>query len=112
MQIPIQKSEEVQEVATGITGVTARKSGNIVTLVIAPSAITVSSASWHPLGTLPQELRPSMNLRFTGFDNSAETYAASPVLPFTISASGAVSVYFFRDKLTMTPHASVTYITN
>lgn len=112
MKIPMQMGG-AEAVATGITGVTAYKNGNIATVIFAfPNAITVSSQGWHVLGTLPQELRPSTALRFVGFDNSATSYATSPALEYLIYTNGDVAVYFYNDKLKMNPHGTVTYITD
>lgn len=102
----------VREVATGITGVVARKSGHVVTLAVTVGNITASNPGWYALGTLPQELRPPMQIRFAGFDNATSSYKINTAIPFVIYTSGVLSVYFFSDKLTAAPHGTITYITD
>lgn len=100
------------EVPTGITGVKAYKCGHVVTLIVTPSSTTASSAGWYTIGTLPSQLIPKDNMRFSGFDNGANRYASSPAIPIFINATGNIQVYFFNDHLTMQPFGMITYLTD
>lgn len=100
------------EISTGITNVTAYKCGHVVTLIISPSRITVSSAGWYTIGTLPSELKPVANMSFACFNNEANRYAASPAIPFAVLNNGTLRVYFYSDQLTMQPFTAITYLTN
>ena len=99
------------EVPTGITKVKAYKCGHVVTLIIFPSSITASTG-WYTIGTLPSQLIPKDNTRFSGFDNGANRYASSPSIPFLLDPSGKLQAYFFSDHLTMEPFATITYLTD
>ena len=99
------------EVSTGITGVKAFKCGHVVTLVVTPSSITASTG-WYTFGTLPSQLIPKDNTRFSGFDNGANRYASSPSIPILLDTNGKLQAYFFSDHLTMQPFGTITYLTD
>lgn len=100
----------VQSVSTGITGVAAKKCGHVVTLYVAVTSITASGEGWYTIGTLPQEIRPSMMLRYAVFDNAATSYKTNTAIPIEISKSGVLQAYFFSDKLKAQPQGALTYL--
>ena len=80
-------------------------------MMIALNSTTFTGSGWQLIGVLPQELKPSIAIRFAGFDNTASSYADASVVSLQLASSGNLSVYFFGDKLTMQPIATITYIT-
>lgn len=70
-----------------------RKSGRIVDITIASSAISDYN-KWITLGTLPEGYRPIVEQYFTGYDNSANTATLQKVaLEMQIKTTGEVQVW-------------------
>ena len=107
----IKKENKPFEVDTGISGVTAWKSGNMVTLII-NCPVSNTTSGWKEIGVLPEELRPPFNyLYFSGYDNNANSYNANFVQDCSVTSAGRLNVYLFPDKLSIRIGASVTYPT-
>ena len=113
MQDAIAQSTAVEDVTVGVSGVTAHKMGKLVQLTSAGATITASSAGWVDVFTIPNDIRPAdANLYFSGVDNNASTYAASPAINMRINRSALkVQAYAYSDKLSFSPRFCVTYFT-
>ena len=109
----IAQSTAVEDVDVGVSGVTAHKMGKLVQLTSAGATITASSAGWVDVFTIPTDIRPAdANLYFSGVDNNASTYAASPAINMRINRSALkVQAYAYSDKLSFSPRFCVTYFT-
>jgi len=103
--IPVKSATEI---STGITGVKAWVSGNVVTLKIAiNTSITTTTAGWKELGTLPDRLMPPVIIYFPGYDNLSSNRQTG-LLQLAINASGIITVYLFANE-SARPYATVTY---
>lgn len=103
-------SNNVKQVATGISGVSALKSGNKVQLWLwLSNSLTYTGPGWQTLGILPASIRPHSTFRFVAFDNQAPTYSNSPAIPMQVNSSGGLQVYVFSDKLSFQPMGGVEY---
>lgn len=110
MKIPMQMGG-VQEVATGIDGVTAYKCGKVVTVILNPaSKITATGEGWKNIGTLPAELRPDTVVIFAGMDNAATGFSNSIAVAMSIEPTGIFKVWFWSGHLSQRPAGTVTYI--
>lgn len=97
-----------KSVITGIEGITAYKNGKTVMLYL---ALEVPSGSgYYTVGTLPEELRPGLNLVFVGYDNNVSAQGANTVIDFSVSADGSVNAYRFSDKSSYALRATITYL--
>lgn len=100
-----------KNIATGIEGVSAEKYGRIVILrVIATSPITLSSAGWATVGTLPSEVRPISQIYGVFYDNNASSHATNTLIDGRIQNNGDVAFYLFNDKLSVKPMGFFVYI--
>ena len=100
----------VEEISTGISGVTAYKVGKVVTLIVVISNMSTTINGWNDIGTLPASLRPPVELYFSGIDNlSASLTTNSSQLRIR---NGVLQVYAFTGQSPMSPYATITYITN
>lgn len=107
----ITKANKPFEVDTGISGVTAWKSGNMVTLGIY-CIVSDTTSGWKELGVLPKELRPTItNIYFSGYDNNVSSYSTNVVQDCSVTKYGSLNVYLFPDKLGLRLSATVTYPT-
>lgn len=101
-----------RSVATGISGVTAYKTGNLVTLSCMYNTVisnSGSSGAWIQVGTLPSVLRPAVEMHFVGFDNqSSANSRANMALQIKITTAGVISIYLFAGE-SAKPHFTVTY---
>lgn len=76
--------------STGITGATAKRSGNVVSLDINVT-LTSTGVGWVALdANLPSSLRPLANFYCTLFDDTN----GKAIEGMISSASGAISIYF------------------
>lgn len=99
-------------VNTGISGVSAVKSGNMVTLAIACS-VSDTTAGWKQLGVLPEELRPAFSvILFCGYNNNAGSYNTNVVQDCQVLSTGELDVYLFTNTLSINVRATVTYPTS
>lgn len=98
------------EVDTGISGVTAWRSGNMVTLNIA-CPVTDTSPGWKTIGTLPLSLKPDTTLFFCGFNNDEYSYNTSVVQSCRVVHNGEIGVYLHTDHLDINLRATITYST-
>lgn len=113
LQGALAQSTAVEDVTVGVSGVTAHKMGKLVQLTSAGATITASSAGWVDVFAIPNDIRPAdANLYFSGVDNNASTYAASPAINMRINRSALkVQAYAYSDKLSFSPRFCVTYFT-
>ena len=109
VQGAIEEVVTTSTVDTGITGVIARKCGNVVQLTISGN-ITASTAGWVTLGTLPVGLRPNMNYLGAAFDNNMASFASSSYTNLNITTTGEIKIWMFSDKLSLVTAVSVTYL--
>ena len=107
----VKKATKPFEVDTGISGVTAWKSGNMVTLFIA-SQVTNTTAGWKTLGTLPASLKPAAQIIFCGYNNSTNSYSTNVVQDCMLGMNGLLSAYLFSSNLSIELRATVTYPTS
>lgn len=91
------------------SGITAYRSGRVVTLVISATA-TSSAAGWKIIDTIGERFRPPLETYFVGYNNSDKSSNNSRPLMMDVMPTGDVRVYLFSDKLTVAPRATVTYI--
>lgn len=106
----IEKATKSFQVDTGISGVTAWRSGNMVTLSIS-CPVTDTSSGWKTIGTLPLSLKPYMTLFFCGFNNDAESYDTNVVQDCRLIHNGEISTYLYTDHLNINLRATITYST-
>lgn len=108
----VKKATKPFAVNTGINGVSAVKSGNMVTLVIS-IPVSDTTGGWKELGVLPEELRPALStVYFCGYNNNAASYNANVVQDCYVLSSGQLDVYLFSNTLSINVRASVTYPTS
>ena len=108
----VKKETKPFAVNTGISGVTAVKSGNMVTLLIAKE-VTDTTGGWKELGVLPEELRPVFTLvLFCGYNNNASSYNTNVVQDCQVLSTGQLDVYLFSNTLSVNVRATVTYPTS
>lgn len=107
----VKKATKPFEVATGISGVTAWKSGNMVTLEIA-SSLSDTTAGWKTIGTLPVSIRPVGLIVFCCYNNSASRYSDNTVIDTMLAQNGLLSAYLFSDALNVDIRGTVTYPTS
>lgn len=102
----------VKEISTGITGLTAYKCGKVAMLRYY-GTITATSEGWFNIGNLPDSLKPILPVESIAIDNNASSFSSTHYSSLRINRSdGSVTVYMFRDKLSLNAIFSVTYITN
>ena len=96
---------------SGITGVEATKSGNVVQLYFYMNTVsTATQGGYVSLGFLSAKFRPAHNIATLIYDNSVSTRDKSPIF-ITINAStGAVSWYATGAGDKCAPRGVVTYI--
>ena len=106
--------ETVKAVNTGISGVTAYKTGRVVTLIISiDPGVTAESFGWYNLGTLPQELQPINNLCFPAYDNNAEQKINQFTHAMFLHTNCRLNFYAYKDHLSNNkPVTVVTYLTS
>lgn len=107
----IKKANKPFEVDTGISGVTAWESGNMVTLDIA-CQVADTSSGWKTIGTLPVSLRPTTEQYFTGFDNNAQSNNTNFVQSCRAIRNGDIGMFLYSDNLDVALRATVTYPTS
>lgn len=108
----VKKATKPFAVNTGISGVSAVKSGNMVTLVVA-CPVSDTTSGWKQLGVLPEELRPvSSVVYFCGYNNDTTSYNANVVQDCDVLNTGALNVYLFSNMLSINVRATVTYPTS
>ena len=108
----VKKETKPFAVNTGISGVSAVKSGNMVTLMIAKE-VTDTTGGWKELGVLPVELRPALSLvLFCGYNNNAGSYNTNVVQDCQVLSTGQLDVYLFSNTLSVNVRATVTYPTS
>ena len=99
------------EINTGITGVRAYKVGRLATLHITPGSISTQANSWTVLGALPNSLKPIDNyVAFNGYDNNATSLQTNTTQLRIYN--GSLQVYAFSGQTSISPFATVTYVTN
>lgn len=106
----IKKANKPFEVDTGISGVTAWKSGNMVTLDIA-CQVADTSQGWKTIGTLPVSLRPTTLQFFSGFDNNATSHNTNFAQSCRVVINGDIGMFLYSDNLDVALRATVTYPT-
>lgn len=92
------------------SGITAYRSGNVVTLVIVAETITASSAGWKTIGSIGERFRPPIGIYSAGYNNSDTSWNNSRPLMLAITTAGNVNAYLFSDKLSVIPRATITYV--
>lgn len=91
------------------SGITAYRSGNVVTLVVSAS-VTASAAGWKTIDTIGEKFRPPTQEYAVGYNNNDSSWNASRPVMMAVSTVGNVNVYLFSDKLTVAPKATITYV--
>lgn len=74
--------------------------------------VRASSTGWYDIGTLPSELRPSEDLRFTYYDNN-QLDPTKLILEGMLKSTGVLRVYIFSDLVNkdIVPTGVLTYFT-
>ena len=107
----VKKETKPFAVSTGITGVSAIKSGNMVTLTI-NVPVSDTTAGWKTIGTLPESLAPSFSIiLFCGYDNNTGSYLTNVIQDCQIQGR-TISAYLFSGHLSIDLRATVTYPTS
>lgn len=102
--LPINASERAS-----YSGITAYRSGNVVTLVVSAS-VTASEAGWATIDTVGERFRPPTQMYAVGYNNNDTSWSNSRPVMMSVSTAGRVSAYMFSDKLTLAPKATITYV--
>ena len=84
-------------------------SGNVVHIDIY-IASTTYSAGWNTIGTIPEKLRPGLDLQVVAMDNGASSREDSFPIQLRITTSGAINAYIWPSHLTAQIYGNVTYI--
>lgn len=92
-----------------ITGITALRSGNVVTLSINKS-VSASSYGWTPLGVIGARFRPPAYRYASCYNNDDNSYNAMRPIQTRVGPNGSVDVYLYTDKLSVTARGTITYI--
>lgn len=94
-----------KSITTGITGVTARKTGNVVMLKIIATA--PSSKGWFTIGNLPSELRPAYDfytsIPLVNTDNS--------IAQLQITASEGITKVYNPNTTANSVNGAIMYVT-
>lgn len=92
---------------TGISKVTAVKSGYTVTLNVAiDTAITGTANAWYNIGTVIDELKPKVGVTFLVSDNDI---LRSHIL--RLESTGLLKIWIYSDKTSgIKPVGSFTYV--
>lgn len=103
-------AEESASIATGITGVNARKTGNVINITglqNIPTFQNGATSQWYTIGNLPIEVRPPNIVYFIAGDNLVGT-RSSQIVMGRILTSGELQIWLFANEKAQ-PFFSVTY---
>lgn len=92
-----------------VTGITALRSGNVVTLSINKS-VSASSAGWVSLGVIGERFRPPAYRYASCYNNDDTSYNAMRPIQTRVGSNGSVDVYLYSDKLSVTARGTITYV--
>lgn len=84
-------------------------SGNVVHIDIY-IASTTYSVGWNTIGTIPEELRPGLDVQVVAMDNGASSREDSFPIQLRITTSGDINAYIWPSHLTAQIYGNVTYI--
>ena len=74
--------------------------------------VTANSEGWFNIGNLPASLIPITNVESIAIDNNASSFSSTHYSGLRIQRTdGGVTIYMFRDKLSLNAIFTVTYIT-
>ena len=93
-----------------ITGVWAIYNKSMVVLDFYGARVSLDSAGWKTLLTLPENLRPPRVIRALLGDNTASTFATNNVINLAVTTEGTVTVYLCSDNLSPSLYGQIVYL--
>ena len=92
-----------------LTGITAKKSGQVVVLRINHEVQTAQATGYVTVGTLPTQYRPSQSVIFMGMDSRATSASELP-LYMRVETDGQVQWFANAARLSAGAVGNVAYI--